>query len=423
MELGRSEERFHLLVDAVRDYAIFMLDPRGYVTSWNAGAERLKGYTEREIVGQHFSRFYPPEDVAAGKPQRVLAEAVRAGRFEDVGWRVRKDGSRFWADVTVTAIEDEAGQLLGFAKVTRDLTERLRAEEDRRQRQAAEEVARLRGEFLSVAAHELKTPLTSLRGMAQLTLRRYAREGDVAPERVVRALGQIVDQAGKLGRLVDQLLDVTRLEAGHLALDRRETDMGALTASIVEAFRTRSAGDRIRLDLPNNPVSAFADPLRIEQVVINLIDNALKFSPEGAPVWVSVTEIGPGHDGNAGGPAAGPAGRSDGGPAASRSDDLATGDGRADGPATGAGRVRITVTDRGPGVAPEERPHLFDRFFRSPATAYTSGMGIGLYVSRQIVELHGGTVRAEFPPEGGTRFVVDLDAERDGAADEGHDAS
>jgi signal transduction histidine kinase len=280
---------------------------------------------------------------------------------------VRKDGTRFWANVVVTALRDESGTLRGFAKVTRDLTERRRAEEERRRRQAAEDVARLRGEFLSVAAHELKTPLTSLRGMAQLTLRRYAREGDVSPERVVRALRQIVDQTSKLGRLVDQLLDVTRLEAGHLVLDRLKTDVGALAASIVDAYQARGDGDRIQLDLPDHPVWVFADALRIEQVVINLIDNALKFSPEGSPVRVSVTEV-------------------------------------------GRSRVRITVADRGPGVAPEERPHLFDLFFRSPSTAYTSGMGLGLYISRQIVVLHGGTVRAEFPPEGGTRVVVELDA-------------
>ena len=362
-------------MDAVVDYAIFMLDPQGRVVSWNAGAQRIKGYAAGEIVGQHFSRFYPPEDAAAGKPARVLAEAARAGRFEEEGWRVRKDGSRFWASVVVTALRDGAGALRGFAKVTRDLTARRRVEAERRRRLAAEEAARQRAEFVSVAAHELKTPLTVLRGMAQLTLRRYARDGDVAPERVAAALRLIDAQAGKLARLAEQLLDLSRLEAGHLALERRETDLGALAAAVAALFRARGdgVGDRLRLALPGHPVRASADALRLEQVLTNLLDNALKYSPPGSPVHLCV-------GGGAAGPGAGP------------------------------GRARLTVADRGPGVPPEDRPRLFDSFFRSSATAHTGGAGLGLAISRQIVELHGGTIRAEFPPEGGTRVVVELEA-------------
>ena len=378
--LARSEAHFRLLMEGVVDYAIFMLDPQGYVTSWNAGAQRIKGYTELEIVGRHFSRFYTPEDVAAGKPRQVLDEAARTGRFEEESWRIRKNGSRFWANVVITALRDQAGTLRGFGKVTRDLTERRQAEEDRRQRLVAEEVAHLRSEFLSVAAHELKTPLTSLRGMAALTLRRYTRDGDVAPERVSRALAMIDQQAGKLARLVDQLLDVSRLDAGHLVLERRQTDLGALATSVVSMFRSGDEADRIQLDVPGHPVMAAIDDLRIEQVLTNLLDNALKYSPQPSPVRVTVAEHG------------------------------SDATGAADGSTAGPRRVRITVADQGPGVPPEDRPHLFDRFFRSRGTNQSPGMGLGLYLSRQIVELHGGTIDAEFPPEGGTRVVVDLSA-------------
>ena len=381
--LDRSEERFHLLVDAVTDYAIFLLDSRGYVTSWNTGAQRIKGYSEGEILGQHFSRFYTPEDVASGKPQRVLEEAARTGRFEEEGWRVRKNGSRFWASVVVSPLRDPAGKLRGFGKVTRDLTERRRSEEERRRRLAAEEAARLRGEFLDVAAHELKTPLTSLRGMAQLTLRRYARDGALAPERVVGALRLIDAQAAKLGRLVEQLLDLSRLESGRLVLERRDTDLGALAAAAVELFRTREDGERVQLEAPAPPVRAPADALRLEQVLINLIDNALKYSPPGSPVTVRVAVAAPAAAGSA----------EDGTPAG--------GTGR---------RALITVTDAGPGVPLEDRPHLFDRFFRSQATENTAGLGLGLHISKQIVERHGGALRLDFPPEGGTRAVVTLDA-------------
>jgi PAS domain S-box-containing protein len=383
--LRHSEERFRLLMEGVVDYAIFMLDPQGVVVSWNTGAQRLKGYTEQEIVGQHFSRFYPPEDRAAGKPQRVLEEVIRAGRFEEEGWRVRKDGSRFWADVVISALRDRTGALQGFGKVTRDLTERRRAEDDHRRRVAAEDVARIRSEFLSVAAHELKTPLTSMRGLAQMTLRRYARDGNMAPERVSYALTQIVNQTAKLARLVEQLLDSSRLEAGHLVVERQDTDLNALVASVVDMFRARGDDDRIQLDVPEHTLRASVDALRIEQVLTNLLDNALKYSPPGSPVEVSLTEDRPEDR---------PEDSSNGVAASERK--------------VAAGTVFVSVVDHGPGVAAEDRPHLFDQFFRSRATSFNAGMGLGLYISRQIVELHGGAIRVDFPPEGGTRFVVEL---------------
>ena len=142
--LRQSEERYHLLVASVRDYAIFHLDPAGHITSWNAGAERIKGYRAAEILGEHFSRFYPPEAIAAGTPEAALRTAAVAGRWEGEGWRLRQDGSRFWADVVITALRDEAGDLVGYAKVTRDLTERRAAEEARAALLAEQAARRLR---------------------------------------------------------------------------------------------------------------------------------------------------------------------------------------------------------------------------------------------------------------------------------------
>ena len=243
---------------------------------------------------------------------------------------------------------------------------------------------RLRDEFLTVASHELKTPLTSLRGLAQLTLRRYARDGHLAPERVAQALTLIDSQAGKLARLVEQLLDLSRLEAGRLRA-------GAARHGPRRADRHgRGHVPRPRGRRPHPPGRPGAgrprpvDALRLEQVLTNLIDNALKYSPPGSPVRVRV-----GVRVRAG---------------------VRRPTGAAETAAAGPDRVRVVVSDRGPGVPVEDRPHLFDRFFRSPATDAVAGMGLGLYVSRQIVELHGGTIRAEFPPEGGTRVVVELDA-------------
>jgi signal transduction histidine kinase len=226
----------------------------------------------------------------------------------------------------------------------------------------------LRDEFLSIAAHELKTPMTSLRGYAQLLAREYGRAEMASPERARRAAHTIQVQSDKLARLVAQLLDVSRLQSGKLAIERAQTDVSDLLRGIVEGARTQLKDHTLMARLPTELWAAI-DPLRIEQVVTNLIDNAIKYSPEGGQIDVALECV--------------------------RVDDS----------------LRITVRDRGVGVPPEHRAHIFDRFYQAHAGgALTSmaGMGLGLYISRQIVELHDGTIEAEFPDDGGTRFVVTL---------------
>jgi signal transduction histidine kinase len=225
----------------------------------------------------------------------------------------------------------------------------------------------LRDEFLSVAAHELKTPLTSLRGYAQLLAREFAR-GEANPDRARRAAYTIQVQSDKLARLVAQLLDVSRLQSGKLAIERTPTNVSALMRDIIESARTQLQEHILVARLPTE-LGAAIDPLRIEQVVTNLIDNAIKYSPEGGQIDVAL-ECEP-------------------------ADEM----------------VRIVVRDRGVGVPPEHRAHIFDRFYQAhaggPLTSM-AGMGLGLYISRQIVELHGGSIEAQFPEDGGTRFVVRL---------------
>jgi PAS domain S-box-containing protein len=368
--LRRSEERFRLMVDSVRDLAIFMLDPTGHIISWNPGAERTKGYTEGEVLGKHFSIFYGPEDVVNGKPERGLALALRNGRYQDEGWRVRKDGSRFWADVVITPVRDEADRLLGFVKVTRDLTERRRAEEDRLHlqeeriaRSSAEESIRLRDEFLGVAAHELKTPVTSLRLQAQLAQRRLSRAGALDSATVLRAFQVIQDQSDKLTTLVGKLLDVSRISNGRLILDRSETDVAKLVAGVLDRMRALAPDRTFDYDGPTS-LAADVDPVRLEQVVVNLLDNAVKYSREG-PITTSLRPV-------------------------------------------SATELELTVRDLGPGVPEVHRAHLFDRFYQTDSRNHSSGMGLGLYISKQIVELHRGSISAEFPAEGGSQFVVRL---------------
>src|SRR5712692_6079290 len=186
-QLRLSEERFRLMVESIKDYAIFMLDPHGRIASWNLGAERIKQYRAAEILGRHLSVFYPEEEVVAGKCERELEVAEREGRFEDEGWRVRKDGSRFWANVIITAMREPSGELIGFAKVTRDLTERRRLEEEKVRLAQAQEAIRLRDEFLSIASHELKTPLTALQLQLQSVHEKVKALDEALASRVERA--------------------------------------------------------------------------------------------------------------------------------------------------------------------------------------------------------------------------------------------
>jgi PAS domain S-box-containing protein len=200
---------FRLLVESVRDYAIFLLDPTGHVTTWNTGAERIKGYRADEIIGCHFSRFYREQEVLSGKCEYELEVAARDGRFEDEGWRVRKDGSQFWANVVISAVRDASGELLGFSKVTRDLTERRRTDEERTARIAAEHANRAKDEFLAMLGHELRNPLAPIATALQL-MKPHAN-GEATREQQV-----IERQLGHVMRLVDDLLDVSRIVQGKL---------------------------------------------------------------------------------------------------------------------------------------------------------------------------------------------------------------
>jgi PAS domain S-box-containing protein len=538
---------FRLLVESVKDYAIFLLDPTGHIMSWNEGARRIKGYTPQEIIGKHFSIFYPPADVKHGKPDYGLRIATDEGRWQEENWRVRKDGTRFWANVVITALHDQSGELVGFAKVTRDLTERKRSEEERirllelehtartqtelmverlsaiqsvteaalahleldellaglldrvvdvlsvdtvavllleaegdvlvaraakgieeeveqgvriqvgqgfagqiaaerrpiilpdveqagvlnpllhqkgiksllgvplvierrilgvmhvgslhrrefndqdiqllqivadrvalaidhaqlfeaarsarHEAEVAEATIKARDEFLSVAAHELKTPMTSLRLSAQTLLRRLSQGSAPDPVALQRSLRTVDRQIDRLSRLVTQLLETVRVQADRLELTCSEVDLSEMAQGVVEQMQPQTSHHRLVLHA-TGPVRVNADAVRLEQVLTNLLDNAIKFSPEGGPIDVEVCSSPNG--------------------------------------------ARLVVRDRGLGVPEQHRSHLFERFYQAHGTDHRSGMGLGLFICREVVEMHGGSINAEFPSDGGTRFVVDL---------------
>src|ERR1043166_2847554 len=304
-KLRQSEEMFRLLVASVQDYAIFMLDPGGHIISWNAGAHLINGYSAEEIIGRHFSIFYPEEDIRSGKPPRELEIAKEYGVYEEEGWRLRKDGSRFWSNVVITAGHDEKGRLRGFAKVTRDITERkqaeetqrallqqrearLTAEEERRRAEAsfrvAQEANRAKDEFLMTLSHELRTPMTAILGWARLLP--TMSPGDAMFR---EAISSIARGAQLQARLIDDVLDVSRIVSGKMRLTRERLNAESIINSSLEAVRPSAGarGIRIETNFASNLGWIVADPTRLQQVMWNLLTNAVKFTPKGGVIHVS----------------------------------------------------------------------------------------------------------------------------------------
>ena len=358
-ELRRSEEKFRLLVGGIRDYAVFMLDPEGRIATWNEGAEAIKGYKAEEIIGEHFSRFYPQEAIDARFPQMELEVAARVGRFEDEGWRLRKDGSAFWANVIITALFDSNGKLRGFAKVTRDMTERRRVV-------ALEESERKMNEFLAMLGHELRNPLAPIRNA--LDLMRIQANGD---SRLEWARSVIDRQLTQLTRLVDDLLDVGRISSGKIALRKEPIEINAAVQRAVEASRPLADASRHTLEvrLSPEPLSVDGDLIRLAQVVLNLLTNAIKYTPAGGRIEVDVAR-------------------------------------------EGAFAV-VRVKDTGIGMTPELIPKVFDLFVQGERSLDRSegGLGIGLTLVKRLVSLHGGTVSAHSDGPGrGSEFAISLPA-------------
>src|SRR3954452_3106291 len=247
--LRQAEERFRLLVEGVVDYAIFMLDPDGVVTSWNAGAQRIKGYARDEIIGQHFSRFYADEDIEAGKPWEALATARREGRAEDEGWRLKKSGERFWARVVVTPLHDATGHLRGFAKVTQDLT-------DRRNLQSLQDAAKDVNEFIATLAHELRNPLAPIRSAVEVMAK--VPGSDPAQQ----AMRETIDrQSAQLARIVDDMIDIARITKGSLVIEHQPVELGDVVRRAVEtaAPAIEAARHALELEVPDIGFLVYGD--------------------------------------------------------------------------------------------------------------------------------------------------------------------
>ncbi len=362
-DLNLSEERFKLFVDSNKEYALFMMDSVGNVISWNLGAERIKGYKPDEIIGKNFRVFYTDEDRMAGKPEQELELASSTGKFEEENWRVRKDGSRFWASEVITALTDEQGRLRGFGKVTRDMTAAKIAEEGLRR------AIVVRDEFMSIASHELRTPLSVIALHLQMArkIREQELKSGAGSDRLLTSLDISIKSVKSLGSLIDALMDVSKIHTGRLQMNFEITDFSKLIQNTCKNFEYAFDAAKMKFDYEiDSGIFINCDLMRVEQVMVNLLSNALKYAV-GSPIKVSL---------------------------------------KADNKC-----AYVSVQDFGSGIPEAMQTKIFDQFERvgSPSV---SGLGLGLYISKQIIEAHGGSIGVESEMGKGSIFKFDLPKEK-----------
>ncbi|WP_436278837.1 hybrid sensor histidine kinase/response regulator [Solimonas soli] len=340
--LRLSEERFRLIVDGVKDYAIFMLDPAGRIASWNAGAQHNTGYEAIEVIGQPATMFHPPELISSGTANDELRIALREGRHERIGWCVRKDGSRFWASIVLTALHDPSGRHRGFANITRDLT-------DRRRISTLEDESRRITTFLAMLGHELRNPLAPIVNALHI-MERADRDEEAA-----RGARQVIGgQVRHITRMVDDLLDIGRITSGKIHIERKPLQLSEALHEVVDTLMPalREKRHSLQTEIDDASLWILGDRTRVVQIVNNLLANAIKFTPEGGRIGLSMSKRG--------------------------------------------GKAEIFVRDNGPGIAPELLPKIFNLFVQGDQDMARpqGGLGLGLSLVQQMVALHGGDVTA-----------------------------
>ena len=360
-----NEEQFRLLIEGAMDYAIFLIDPEGRISSWNPGAERVFGYKQDEIVGQPLARIFTPEDIEAGEPGQELQTATTSNRSEDERWQVRKDGGRFWAQGVLTALRDEQGNLRGFAKVLRDRTDMKELQETLRLRaESLIENDERKNQFLAVLVHELRNPLAPILNALQVI--RQVGQGNSGLEQPLRVIDR---QVRHIQRLVEDVLDVIRVGAGKMRLRKERLELAGIVRQAVETTRplVESRKHQFSVSLPPIPVWLEGDPTRLVQILVNLLTNATKYTDEGGHIWLSADL-----EGN---------------------------------------EVVLRVRDSGIGIPADVMPHIFDLFTQGEYSQRHAqgGLGIGLTLVRNLVHLHGGTIQARSEGPGkGSEFIVRL---------------
>ena len=362
-----AELQYRRLIEAVTDYAIFSLDPNGFVTSWNSGARRLKGYESEEIIGQHFSKFYVPEDIRAEMPKYVLETAARDGHYEGEGWRIKKNGQRFWSSVVVTAIRNEEGELVGFSKITRDVTDRKilleqlqqhSRELELRVREREQTNAELEAFSYSVS-HDLRAPLRAIEGFTDIILEDHAEQ---LSGEVKESLAHIASAAARMNRLVQDLLNYSRLSRIEL-----KPEIISVQSAVTDACHQLEPKLRSTVSVSVDPgLQVRAHGAMLSQVIFNLLNNAVKFAKPGTAPQVEVKAFARGN------------------------------------------RVHIAVKDEGIGIAPQHQERIFKVFERLHNAEEYPGTGIGLAIVRRGITRLGGTVTLRSELGKGSTFEIEL---------------
>lgn len=354
-QIRRAEEQARLIVSNIKDHAAFLLDPEGRVASWNAGAEQLLGYGDEEIIGRPVSVFALEDEGGEQEVAEQLRRALAEGQHTTECFLRRKDGTRFWAECSSSRIDDEPH---GFVRVIRDVGERKRLLDELVQ------AVRVRDEFLSIASHELNTPVTSLAIQLGSAARLLDRSASTPVDKVRQKLTAAIRQMDRLTGLINSLLDVTRITSGKLQLAPERLDLAEVVRDVVARFEktTPGAGPRVEVAAPS-PVAGCWDRSGIDRVVENLLSNALKYGA-GKPIEISVE--------------------------------------------TAGDRARLSVVDHGIGIAADEQERIFQRFERAVPERHYAGLGLGLWIVRQIVEAHGGSIHVRSDEGEGSTFTVDL---------------
>jgi PAS domain S-box-containing protein len=372
--IREAEQRFRLLVENIKDYAIFMVDTVGCVASWNSGAEHMLGYTSEEILGEPAARFFVPQGSGEAAFNREMREAQATGRATSTGWRARKNGEHFYVEGVLSVVRDDEGRLLGYAKLMKDVTEMRRIEgereyllqSERAARGEAERSSRMKDEFLATLGHELRTPLNAILGWSQVL-----RKLDDGTAELGKGLKVIERNARAQAQIIEDLLDMSSIISGKVRLEMGRVELASILEASVNAVRPAAENKGIALELSVDAASAAVrgDPNRLQQVFWNLLTNAVKFTPKAGRVAVTLAKMN--------------------------------------------SHFRVSVTDNGEGIDPLFLPYVFERFRQADASISRrhGGLGLGLSIVKQLIELHGGSVDASSNGLGrGSTFTIELPA-------------
>lgn len=374
----------HKIFDGIKDYAVFTLDLEGVIQSWNEGARRIHGFESKEVIGKHFSIILPVES-PLDKSKYEIEETLNTGRYVEEGWRTRKDGSLFWANIVISTVKNNDHKIIGFIKVTRDMTDRKRSEDllkmaykdlekkiDQRTNELMtsniklQEAIQIRDEFLSIASHELKTPLTPLKMQTQI-IRKRVNEGtfkDLDDTKIHKIINVLESSVNRLTDLIENLLDVSRINLERMVIRKEEINLKIVFERLFERYKSSIEMNKTKvyLSIEEDIVGHF-DELRIEQVFLNLLMNALKYG-EQKPIEINVKKV-----------------------------DYC---------------VLIEFRDQGTGIAEDYHQKIFQRYERLDIHKNVSGLGLGLYITKEIIEAHEGSITVESQLGKGSIFRIQL---------------